>query len=156
MKDKAVIDELKKDIEPIVEDKGLELVDIEYLFERGEWVLRLIIDKPGGVTLKDCTIVNQKVSDLLDLKDPFSHSPGLTRSLKKEDDFRRYVGRRIKLTTRIPLENRKNFKGIICDFSDGNVLLETQDGKQVAIPFKEILKANLIFDIKEYFAGKKT
>ena len=84
---------------PIIEKNNFELVDVEYVKEAGNWYLRAYIDKPGGITVDDCEIVNRELGDLLDRDDFIDDSyilevssPGLGRPLKKERDFVRSEG----------------------------------------------------------------
>ena len=97
-------------VEPLIDEMGFELVDIEYLSERGRWVLRIYADKKGGITLDDCARVSRELGDFIDVKDVIQHeyvlevsSPGLNRPLKKEKDFLRAVGKKVKVKSkRIP------------------------------------------------------
>ena len=89
----------EKLLEPILEANHFELVDVEYVKEGGSWYLRAYIDKPGGITVDDCEIVNRALGDLLDEHDFIEESyilevssPGLGRPLKKERDFARSLG----------------------------------------------------------------
>jgi Uncharacterised BCR, YhbC family COG0779 len=91
---------------PIVESKGFELVDVEYVKEAGTWYLRGYIDKPGGITVNDCEDVSRAFSDILDEQDFIEDSyimeissPGLDRPLKKEKDFKRSLGKLVEIRT---------------------------------------------------------
>lgn len=91
---------------PIINANHFELVDVEYVKEGGTWYLRAYIDKPGGITVDDCEIVNRALSDLLDEKDFIDESyilevssPGLGRPLKKERDFERSLGQEVEIRT---------------------------------------------------------
>ena len=129
---------------------GLELVDAEYVKERGEYFLRVYIDKPGGVTLDDCEAFSVVLGERLDEVDPIPNSysleissPGIERPLKKEADFERFAGRRVAVRTYAPLDGRKNWKGVLHGLSDGHVVLEV-DGQRVTIPLTSIAKAHLV------------
>lgn len=97
-------------VSPIVDDKGFEIVDIEYVKEAGEYYLRIFLDKEGGISLNDCESVSRELSEILDVKDPIKDnyflevsSPGLDRPLKKDKDFLRYKGRDIEIKLYKPL-----------------------------------------------------
>ena len=96
----------EKLLEPILEANHFELVDVEYVKEGGSWYLRACIDKPGGITMDDCEIVNRALGDLLDEHDFIEESyilevssPGLGRPLKKERDFARSLGEEVEIRT---------------------------------------------------------
>jgi ribosome maturation factor RimP len=136
-------------VEPVCRYDGMELVHVEFQREPGGRILRLYIDKPGGVTLDDCVQVSRSLGDLLDvnLEDigPYRlevTSPGPNRPVSKKEDFERFKGRRVKLKTIRPRDGRRNFSGVLMGISDDNVMLSMDD--QVAfIPLESILKANL-------------
>lgn len=137
---------------PILEDMAFELVDSEFLHSHGKWVLRLTIDKEGGVTIDDCARVSRELGDHIDVKELISHpyvfevsSPGLDRPLKKEKDLLRVVGKKIKVRMRAPLQGRRNYVGFLSDFAQG-ILHMRVDEKEVALPWAEVDKANLIYE----------
>jgi ribosome maturation factor RimP len=139
-------------IDPILFQEGLELADIEYRRESKGWVLRLYLDKEGGVTLDDCTRVSQEVGRNLDIEDliqaPYTlevSSPGLTRSLKTEKDFIKYCYHWVKVKTFDPIENRRSFKGKLLGVSENKIEIES-DGGIFQIPLNNVAKANLEMD----------
>jgi len=121
-------------LEQAVTQIGYELVDLE-LSNRGK-LLRLFIDKPGGVNIDDCALVSEQVSHLLAVEHDIDYdrlevsSPGLDRVLKKDADFVRFAGSKVLLKLRVPVEGRKNFTGILRGIEDGQVQLETEAGVQ--------------------------
>lgn len=134
----------------IAEQKGLELVEVEYVKEHGDYVLRVTIDKPGGVGIDDCQSLSEALSERLDEIDPIPgayslevSSPGLDRPLKKLADFDRFAGRRVQVKTFAPLDGRKNWKGISLGTNGDKAELDV-DGKRVALPFDMIAKAHLV------------
>jgi len=142
-------------IEPILSEMGLELIDVEYLSDRGRWVLRIYMDKDGGITLDDCAMVSGELGDLIDIKNFIEHeyvlevsSPGLNRPLKKEADFIRVIGKRIKVKTRTPVEGRRNFTGILKDFRDQKLIIEYEGGL-VILAWTDIEKANLVYEFND-------
>jgi len=134
----------------MVEVDGVELVHVEYQPEGSPSVLRIYIDRPGGVGLRDCERVSKHASALLD-EEGFSlrryvlevSSPGIERPLFKEADYRRFVGKEIRLITTETIEDRRKFTGLIRTFSEGILKLEF-DGETYQIPFSKIRKANLV------------
>ncbi|MGB5159114.1 ribosome maturation factor RimP [Desulfobacterium sp. N47] len=144
-----LIAKIKEFADTICESKGIELVHIEYQRETGGRVIRLYVDKQGGVTLKDCAWVSHQLSDILDINLdtdwPYSlevSSPGANRPLGKPEDFKRFKGNTATVRTIVPVEGQKNFKGVLLGFNDGFVKLKIND-KMVAISYKEIAKARL-------------
>ena len=98
------VKQVSRFVEPILYEMGFELVDIEFLSEYGRSVLRIYVDKEGGITLDECARVSREVGDLIDVKNIIKHeyvlevsSPGLNRPLKKEQDFLRAIDKKIKI-----------------------------------------------------------
>jgi ribosome maturation factor RimP len=136
-------------VEPVVVYAGMELIDVEYGREPSGMVLRLIIDKPGGVTIDDCSHISRLAGDLLDAKDPVPwsynlevSSPGINRPLKKKDDFERFVGQKVLIKTREPIDGRRNFKGIL-DGTKENFIVVSSEQTTFNIPFELIAKARI-------------
>jgi ribosome maturation factor RimP len=149
---KEIVDRVRAIAEPILSNEGMELVEIEYRRESKGWILRLYIDKGGGVTLDDCTHISQEVGRSLDVEDFISmpyrleiSSPGLTRSLKKKEDFMKYRNHRIKVKTYDPIENRWQFKGRLLDVFENHIEIEMEEGI-FKIPLSNVSKANLEID----------
>lgn len=141
-------------VSPILVRQGVELVEVRYLREQGSWVLRIFIDKPGGVSLDDCVRVSRSVEDVLDVEDMIPHryrlevsSPGLDRVLKTESDFQRFSGRRVRIQTLRPLQGRKNFKGRILSCDQGVVAIEDAQGSVFRIPLAWVAKSRLEIDL---------
>ena len=140
-------------IEPVLEAEGLELVDVEYKKEGPNWILRIFINKEGGVTIADCQKVSHLTGDLIDVEEtikiPFNlevSSPGLDRSLKREKDFLKFKGKRIRLHSLSPIDNKRKFTGILADFKDQIIFIDL-DGKPFEIPLSQVAKANLVIEI---------
>jgi ribosome maturation factor RimP len=147
-----VIKQVMELLEPILDERGYELVDVEYLSKHGKWILRIYIDKNGGITIDDCAQVSGELGDLLDIKEVIRHeyvlevsSPGVNRPLKKEKDFARAIGQKIKVTMAAPINGRRNFKGYLRAFQDQTLDLEIE-GKRTSLPWQEIEKANLVYE----------
>ncbi|RNC70368.1 MAG: ribosome maturation factor RimP [Desulfuromonadales bacterium] len=137
---------------------GMELVDLEYRREGRQMILRLFLDKPGGVTLDDCAAVSRELSEVLDVEDIIREhytlevsSPGLNRPIKKEADYERYRGRLVKIRTFEPLADeagnrRKTFLGELVDLAGGIVTVNLREGQVARIPLEKVAKANLEFE----------
>jgi len=154
----TTLERVEEVVLPILQDVAMELVDLEYKREGRDWVLRLFIDKEGGVTLDDCVEVSREVGAILEVEDFIEHayrlevsSPGLDRPLKKADDFRRFVGERVKIKTFARLDpdgrghERKTFAGTLTRFEDGRVTILQLDkkGGEITVALEDIAKANL-------------
>ena len=149
MKFEKLLGEIRQVIDPILHPQGLGLVDLEYQRESRGWVLRLYLDREGGVTLDECVEVNREVGAVLEVKDLIPNpyvlevsSPGLTRPLRKPEDFNKYRNRLVKIKLYEPLEGRKNFKGTLLGLEDERVLMEVE-GRVYELPLQGIAKANL-------------
>jgi ribosome maturation factor RimP len=152
MTEREIVEQVRAMIHPIVLNEGMEVVDIEYRRESGGWILRLILDKEGGVTLDDCTRVSQEVGRSLDVEDILQtsytlevSSPGLTRPLKTEKDFMKYLHRLVKVKTVDPIQNRRQFKGKLLGVSENEVEIEVER-EIFQIPLSNVAKANLEID----------
>lgn len=142
---------------PVAAAEGLELVEVELGGAGGRTTLRLFIDKPGGVSLDDCSSISRAVSAALDVEDPLDgaydlevSSPGLDRPLRTPEHFLKYAGQKVRVKTYGPIpecENRKTFVGTLQGFQDGKVAVDV-DGKLFQVPHQQISKANIepVFD----------
>jgi len=144
-----VIQEIRQLAEALLQHEQMELVDVQFRRESTGWVLRLLIDKPGGVMLDDCSFISRQLSDLLDVKNIIHHpynlevsSPGVNRPLKKESDYKRHIGECVTIKTRCLIDNRRIFKGKLAGFRDGDVCVVVE-GKDYSISVDVIEKANL-------------
>lgn len=139
------------EVEKIIAGTALELVDVEYVRERN-WYLRVFIDKQGGVDLEDCQAVSEKLSKILDEKDPISDnyllevsSPGLDRVLKKEKDFVRYQGRDVDIHFFKPQNGTKLLTAVLKG-RDGDVLTVSHDETEETLDMKDISQIRLHID----------
>ena len=138
--------------ESLVISEGMELVDLEYRREGPRWMLRLFIDKEGGVNVDDCARISRELGDLLDVKDliPQSYvlevsSPGLNRRIRKKEDFSRFAGQRVQLWLSSPKEGRKKILGYLVGVEGEEVVVRATEGR-FSVPLKDIAKANLIYE----------
>ena len=118
-------------VQPIVEEKGCSLWDVEYVREGSERYLRLYIDKEGGVDITDCEAIHRAVDPILDEKDPIAESyhfevcsAGIERALKRERDFIQFMGSPILVKLYRPRNGLKEIPGILRGYENGAVTLE--------------------------------
>ncbi len=146
---------------------GVELVDVELRGGGKSRMLRITIDKPEGVTHEDCANVSREASTILDVEDVVPgpgytlevSSPGLDRKLERPEEYQRFTGSRIKLTTREAVNGNRHFEGRLESFADGKLTLETltgkkkpkpghpQAGQKIEIELGNVEKANLVPEI---------
>ena len=138
---------------PILEENHFELVDVEYVKEGGSWYLRAYIDKPGGITVDDCEIVNRALGALLDEEDFIEDSyileissPGLGRPLKKERDFARSLGEEVEIRTYRMVNKQKEFRGILKAYDKDTVTIEEEEGQDQIFERENIALIRLAFD----------
>ena len=138
----ATIEEI---VQPIVDAKNFEIVDIEYVKEAGEYYLRVYLDKEGGISLSDCELVSRELSEILDKKDPIKDnyflevsSPGLDRPLKKDKDFVRYKGRDVEIKLYKPMNGSKHFEGELVGLTEDNNIKVIIDNEEVDFARKEV------------------
>ncbi len=141
---------------------GYELVHVEYQPRRDSSVLRIYIDRPGGVSVDDCQRVSRHVGVVLDVEDLIPHrytlevsSPGIERPLFKQEDYKRFSGKEVRLTTLEKIEGRKNFVGYLRGIEEGVVEFESE-GKTMKVPLRLIRKANLVYRFDSSNAGVKS
>lgn len=139
-------------IERVTEREGLELVHAELTGGRNA-ILRIFIDKPGGVTIDDCSSISERVSLILDVEDIIPHqyvlevaSPGLDRGLYKEADYERFAGLPAHVRISEPIEGQRNFHGKLIGLEregETAAIVEEQSGKRHWLPLSRIVKANV-------------
>ena len=150
----AVIEKVQEIAERVGASEGLEVVDVQLLGGGGSRVLRIFIDKPAGVTHADCEFISQQVGTILDVEDVIPgagytlevSSPGVERKLTKPREFERFVGQKVKVVLRQPVENQRHLTGTLKSFAGGVITLEASPGKSVQFPLEQVEKANLKFE----------
>jgi ribosome maturation factor RimP len=142
--------ELMKLLEPTVERLGYELSDLEVELGGRKGVIRLFIDKVGGVGLEDCETVSRQVSAFLDVEDPVPghyvlevSSPGLDRKLTKTEHFQRFMGEDVRVKLHFPIHGRRNFRGALRAADEENIEVEV-DGQSHRLPIATIHSARLV------------
>ena len=145
---------LEKDLESLLAQDAVELVDLRYAHEGPRWVLRIFIDKAGGVTIDDCEAASDKVGAYLDAADIIQRSyslevssPGIDRVIKKDSDFQRFAGHRVRVNLRFPVDGRRRFSGFLRGLEEGRVVLENE-GKLLRLERAGIEEARLDPEIK--------
>ena len=139
-------------------DHGLELVHTEVAGPENSPIVRVFIDKPGGVTHQDCSGVSTQIGTVLDVED-FIHaaytlevsSPGLERGLYKPADYERFTGRSAKIKTRVAIGSQRNFRGTVGGVAGDQVVFDDRTSGRLEIPFESIAKANLELDVDSEF-----
>jgi ribosome maturation factor RimP len=161
------IDRVREIADRVAASSGLEIVELEMRGGGKARMLRIFIDKPGGVTHEDCANLSREVGTILDVEDTVPggsytlevSSPGLDRKLSRPADFERFVGKLVKLTTREPVLNNRHFEGRLEAFRDNRLTLDISDARRkfrpkdggetrkLEIELANIEKANLVPEI---------
>ena len=147
------LEKIREAAERVAGATGLEVLDVEWKVGRQRF-LRIILDKPGGVSHGDCERVSHELGVILDVEELIPgpgyvlevSSPGLDRKLVQPAEFGRFAGRRAKISLSQPVEERNFFEGRLAGFADGMVQLEV-DGRVLALPFDWIRKAQLVVEL---------
>jgi ribosome maturation factor RimP len=146
------LERIREAAERVARSLGMDVVDVEWKVGKQRF-LRVYIDKPDGISHRDCETVSNQLSVILDVEDlvPGPHyilevsSPGLDRKLTKPAEFERFAGRLAKISTNEPVENQKYFEGRLAGVADGKVQIEVK-GRVIALPMEGIRKANLVVE----------
>jgi len=150
---------LKEKVLPLIKEENLELVDLEFSPSGSRSLLRIYVDKAGGVTIDECANLSRKVSDFLDMEDLIPHrynlevsSPGLDRPLVKTEDFIRKVGEKVRVFLKEPVDGKLDLVGEIKNLQEETLYLCTQSEgtkpvviEEKAIPFDNVLKAKIVY-----------
>lgn len=138
-------------VEPIAASLGYEVVQVQWATDQGGSILRVLIDREGGVQVGDCRTLSREIETLLEVEGVVAmryrlevSSPGLNRPLVKEADFLRFTGKEAVVKTREPIEGRRNYKGLLQGVELSHILMLI-DGQQFRIPIGLVEKAHLVF-----------
>jgi ribosome maturation factor RimP len=162
----AVIEKVRQVAERVGASEGIEIVDVELVGGGRNRVLRLFIDRPPlpgqavdpaspqGPTLADCEYISHQVGTILDVEDVIPgaaytlevSSPGVERKLTQPREFERFVGQKVKVVLRQPIEEQRTWIGALTSFTGGVITLEPKPGKSIQIPLEQVEKANLKFE----------
>jgi ribosome maturation factor RimP len=147
------LEKIRSIAERVVTSEGLALVDVELKGGRSNTLLRIYIDKAGGVSHADCQLVSEQVSAILDVEDPFPgsyvlevSSPGLDRKLVKPSDYEHFVGRRARLVLREPLGEQKVIEGRLAGYDAGRVTLDLGEAGRAELQLDNIQKGRLVIE----------
>ena len=150
-----ILESVKCVLEDILKGGEIELVEVVFRREPDGRVLRVLIDRAGGIDTKDCSMISRQLSDVIDVKNvvPYSFklevsSPGINRPLVKEKDFNDFIGKTVKIKTHTPINGRKNFKGKLTAYKKSSIFLDI-DGKDFLVPHNLIKRANLEYDFNK-------
>ena len=154
----STVDKVRTISEPIAEELGYNLVDVEYVKEGKHWFLRLYIDKEKGVDLDDCALYSERIEEVMDTiqPDPIPHayylevsSPGAERPLKSEKDFENAVGKYIHLTLHEAVEGESVYEGTLKEWNTDNLVITIKiktRRKDIVIDTNKIAKARLAIE----------
>jgi ribosome maturation factor RimP len=139
--------------EPVAIERGLELVDVEFQAQGRRAVLRLYLDRPGGVSLDDLAEVSREVSDVLDAHDAVPgqytlecSSPGINRRLRKAEDFARFCGKSVRVRTSTPIAGSRNFSGLLVAATSDAIEIEDPARGRLEVPLRSIERAHYEHD----------
>lgn len=150
-----VTDKVTDFVLPIAHSENLDLVDVEFLKEGSDWVLRVFLEnKEGDLTIEECETVSRALSAVLDEEDPIDSkyilevsSPGLERPLKDEADFQRFKGELISVSTYQKINGQKEFVGKLKAYEDGKIIIELKEGTKLELEHSSVASANLTFEM---------
>ena len=152
MRNAEILDpKLSSEIEKIAAESGCRLLAVETAGAGRQLVLRLVLDKEGGVTLEDCERVSRDVSPLLDARDSIGHrfflevsSPGLDRKLYTLEDARRFIGSRVRVKSAVPIDGARNFRGTLAAIDGDRLRIVDEDARKTYnLSFGEVQVARL-------------
>ncbi len=140
-------------VDPILHERGMELVDLELIRQGRRLLVRFFVDRiDGGITMEECVGINRELGDVLDVEDIIEESyvlevssPGLNRRLRKPRDFQRVVGETVSVKTRERVDERRRFQGTLLTADEGGISLMVE-GRPVVIPYQQIARAKLKYE----------
>jgi len=140
----SIADTLREKIEPLIKEEDLELVDLEYFAGGPASVLRIFVDQVGGITVDQCASLSRKIGDFLDMENLIPHrftlevsSPGLDRPLTTSADFKRKIGKKVKVFLKEDIGEKKELVGIVRNIEEENLILLIESSKSKASEEKE-------------------
>lgn len=151
-----LLQQVEQKVQPVLGNLGFILVERELIFQHGQWILRLYIDREGApIGLEDCETASRALEGVLDVENIIPHryslevsSPGLSRPLRYARDFERFAGNRVEVTTQRPLEGRSNFSGTLKGLKENKIILE--EGIQIwEISLDDLKKAKIKYAFKQ-------
>ena len=153
MSRKNVVKIVKEDCEPIIEDLGYDLVDLEFVKEEGSYFLRFFLGKAGGITIDDCQKVSEIIGKRLDELDPIEDSyylevssPGLDRPLKTDKDLERNIGMNVELSLYRNIDGKKTYIGELLDYSDEYIIIYEEGQGEKSIERDAVSNIKLVIE----------
>jgi ribosome maturation factor RimP len=149
-----VAEKVEEIAQRVGQSEGIEVVEVEVKGGGRQRLVRISIDKPEGVTHADCEHISQQVGTILDVEDVIPggsytlevSSPGVERKLLRPRDYERFIGSKVKVTLRDPIEDRRHWEGTLAGFDNGLITLDLNPGKSIQFQFGQVEKANLKFE----------
>ncbi len=158
MAGKNTVEKIEEIVKPYAENLSLSIWDITFKKEGTDWYLRIFIDKDGGVSIDDCVDLTHAITKPIDEADPISQSymlevcsPGVERELKKDWHFEKYVGSKVMVRTIRPIDNVRDFNGVLTSYNNGELTVKLQDENEITLNKKETSYVKLDdFDINDF------
>jgi len=154
MKIEEIQDKVIEIIEPVINDLGIDLVDVDLKKMGGKALLRVYVETDTGVTIDDCERVSREVESILDVEDPIPSSyvlevssPGLDRPLKKPEDFIRFKGHMVRVVTQEPIGKQTFFSGSLADANEKEIVLHLPKDREMTITYDMISSARLEVEV---------
>jgi len=151
LQDLIRVQDLTALFEPVIQSMGYELVGIEFQGSTQHGTLRVYIDHENGIGVDDCAAISRQVSAILDVEEPIQQaydlevsSPGINRPLFKVRDYEQFSGHCARIKMAVPLDGRKNFKGVLQGVTDSKSVQIMVDNEDYELPISDIAKANLV------------
>jgi len=148
------VQDLSALFEPVIQSMGYELVGVEFQGSVQHGTLRVYIDHENGIGVDDCAAISQQISAILDVEEPIQQaydlevsSPGLNRPLFKPADYELFINRLVKIKMAVPVDGRRNFKGVIQGVKQSKIVQVMVDNESYELLINDIAKANLISKI---------
>jgi len=148
------VQDLTELFDPVIRSMGYELVGIEFQDSTQHGTLRVYIDHENGIGVDDCVAISHQISAILDVEEPIQQaydlevsSPGINRPLFKAQDYEQYSGHSAKIKMAVPLNGRRNFKGVLQGVIDSRSVQIMVDNEGYDLPISDIAKANLVDEI---------
>jgi ribosome maturation factor RimP len=151
---RVTVQDLSALFEPVIQSMGYELVGVEFQGSVQHGTLRVYIDHENGIGVDDCVAISQQISAILDVEEPIQQaydlevsSPGLNRPLFKPADYELFTDRLVKIKMAVPVDGRRNFKGVIQGVKQSKIVQVMVDNESYELLINDIAKANLISKI---------
>lgn len=155
MQGQAALERIREIAERVATSEGMEVVEVEFRGKGPRSLLRIFIDKPGGITHRDCEVISSQVGAILDVEDlvPTSYtlevsSPGVERRLTRPADYLRFTGRKMRVILKEPLGSQRQLVGRLDAFENGILTLAPDQGDRVLVEYDNVERANLVFEWK--------